>query len=309
MVASRGSGRAGGRRSSPRWACSPPRSSAPVRRRERAWPGAACAGPPVVRPASVGTWFRLDPVARWVGQPGRRSAWSSGPARRSADGLALDRRSRSPPVRSMAPSWSARTTGRAPAVAARCRAALRMVARPRSATSSVARRSTRPGHDVYRDPGGPDDPSRPRGLAPLPAATARPSASWSRSRPTAGSAARGRPSSSGRRTGRGLAVQSCGEAACRIRLVEPDGGPVPMIADPSLGELVGLGLGSVVVRGACRGRPCPVVAVRIRDRATTVLDPAADGGRHGARIDGRPAWSWPPIDRPASPRDAPTVAG
>jgi hypothetical protein len=88
--------------------------------------------------------------------------------------------------------------------------------------------------------------------------------------------------------GDGLAVQSCGEVACRIRIIEPDAGLAETVADPDLGRLIGFDRDRLVAYGACRGMPCPIVSI---DRATggsTVLDPlggpavvvgAADGSR------------------------------
>ena len=60
-----------------------------------------------------------------------------------------------------------------------------------------------------------------------------------------------------------LAVQSCGETACRTRVLEPAvaDGPVRLIADPALGPLVGLAGARLVSYTACRGLPCPLVSV------------------------------------------------
>jgi hypothetical protein len=75
--------------------------------------------------------------------------------------------------------------------------------------------------------------------------------------------------------GHGLAIQSCGEAACRTRLLSLADGAVRLVADPSLGELVGWSADALIVRGACRGRPCPLVSVRMDDGRHLVLDPDA----------------------------------
>jgi hypothetical protein len=72
-----------------------------------------------------------------------------------------------------------------------------------------------------------------------------------------------------------LAVQSCGESACRTRILDPSSGLVQAVADPDLGALVGLTRDRLVVHAACRGLPCPLVAVALADGNRTVLDPAA----------------------------------
>jgi hypothetical protein len=89
--------------------------------------------------------------------------------------------------------------------------------------------------------------------------------------------------------GSSLAVQTCGEVACRTRLLDPATGHVRLIADPRLGELVGLSPDRLVVRGACRGLPCPIVSVRLRDGGTTILEPAAGKAVWSADASGRPA--------------------
>jgi hypothetical protein len=67
-----------------------------------------------------------------------------------------------------------------------------------------------------------------------------------------------------------LAVGSCGELACRFRVLEPATGRVSTIADPSLGDLVGLAAGRLITHGACRGLPCPLrsVGLAIGDHIT-----------------------------------------
>ena len=77
-------------------------------------------------------------------------------------------------------------------------------------------------------------------------------------------------------TGELLAVQSCGEAACRTRVIDPaDGGSVEAIAEPDLGTLVALDGTTLVTYGACPGLPCPVVAIDLRTRARQTLAEAA----------------------------------
>jgi hypothetical protein len=61
--------------------------------------------------------------------------------------------------------------------------------------------------------------------------------------------------------GRTLIVQTCGEVACRFRLLDEATGERRTVADPSLGELVGFVEQRLVAHGACRGLPCPLLAV------------------------------------------------
>ena len=77
--------------------------------------------------------------------------------------------------------------------------------------------------------------------------------------------------------GAGLAVQSCGEVACRTRVVDtdPGTGPAHLLDDPALGLLVGVAGTRLVTYEACRGLPCPVVAVDIDSGARTPLSDAA----------------------------------
>jgi len=71
-----------------------------------------------------------------------------------------------------------------------------------------------------------------------------------------------------------LVVGSCGETACRYRVV-PDAGRVTTIADPDLGSFVGLAGDKLVVRAACRGLPCPILSVDVRGRGRASLADAA----------------------------------
>ncbi len=57
-----------------------------------------------------------------------------------------------------------------------------------------------------------------------------------------------------------LAIQSCGELACRTRVIAPGGGPIRLLDAPDLGLLVGLDGDRVVTYGSCRGFPCPIVS-------------------------------------------------
>jgi hypothetical protein len=72
-----------------------------------------------------------------------------------------------------------------------------------------------------------------------------------------------------------LAVQSCGDVACRTRILDPAGGPTPMLDAPDLGGLIGLDGDRLVTYGACRGFPCPIVSTALGSGARTVLAPAA----------------------------------
>jgi hypothetical protein len=72
-----------------------------------------------------------------------------------------------------------------------------------------------------------------------------------------------------------LAVQSCGEVACRFRLLDVRSGSTTLVADPSLGSLVGVADGHVVARGACRGLPCPLVGLPRNRGPRVTLDEAA----------------------------------
>ena len=71
-----------------------------------------------------------------------------------------------------------------------------------------------------------------------------------------------------------LVVGSCGETACRYRVV-PETDPVMTIADPSVGSSVGLAGDRLVAREACRGLPCPILSLDVHDRERVVLADAA----------------------------------
>lgn len=72
---------------------------------------------------------------------------------------------------------------------------------------------------------------------------------------------------------RSLVVATCGELACRFRVADRTG-LVRSVDDPDLGALVGMVDGRLVVRGACRGLPCPVLSIDPATDDRTVLDPA-----------------------------------
>jgi hypothetical protein len=73
-----------------------------------------------------------------------------------------------------------------------------------------------------------------------------------------------------------LAVQSCGEAACRTRIILPGGALAATVDAPDLGLLVGFDGDQVVTYAACRGWPCPIVTTDARVGARRVL--ATDAG-------------------------------
>jgi hypothetical protein len=72
-----------------------------------------------------------------------------------------------------------------------------------------------------------------------------------------------------------LVVGSCGEVACRYRLLSADDGAVTTIADPRLGAFVGLAEGHLVVHAACRGMPCPLISVDVVERERHTIHEAA----------------------------------
>ena len=72
-----------------------------------------------------------------------------------------------------------------------------------------------------------------------------------------------------------LAVQSCGDVACRTRIIDPAGGAALMLDAPDLGNVIGLDGDRLVTYAACRGRPCPIVSTDLSTGARVVL---ADAG-------------------------------
>jgi hypothetical protein len=68
-----------------------------------------------------------------------------------------------------------------------------------------------------------------------------------------------------------LAVESCGEVACRLRWLNLATDVGGSMSDPSLGALVGLSQDRLVVRGACRGLPCPIRSVALDDGAVNTI--------------------------------------
>jgi hypothetical protein len=82
-----------------------------------------------------------------------------------------------------------------------------------------------------------------------------------------------------------LAVVSCGEIACRVRLVDLATGVVRGLADPRVGHVVGVVDDRVVAHGACRGLPCPLLSASLDDGSIVTIDTAA--GRATMRTDSR----------------------
>ena len=101
--------------------------------------------------------------------------------------------------------------------------------------------------------------------------------------------------------GERLAIQSCGEVACRTRIIARDGSPAGDVEAPDLGVLVGFAGDRAVTYGACRGWPCPIVSVDVRTGARLTLD--ASGGTGGRRPDvrGRPARARDPAGDGSEP--------
>jgi hypothetical protein len=68
-----------------------------------------------------------------------------------------------------------------------------------------------------------------------------------------------------------LAVQSCGEVACRVRWLDLHTGVGGAVSDPSLGDLIGMTRDRLVAHGVCRGLPCPVRSLRLDDGAVRTI--------------------------------------
>ena len=86
-----------------------------------------------------------------------------------------------------------------------------------------------------------------------------------------------------------LLVESCGEVSCRFRFVDADGGSAQTVADPTLGSVVGLVGDRLVVHGACRGLPCPLLSMDLDTGRSSVLDATAGRAVIGRDELGRPA--------------------
>lgn len=86
--------------------------------------------------------------------------------------------------------------------------------------------------------------------------------------------------------GQVLAVQSCGEMACRTRLVGQAGDAARLLDDPDLGTMIGVADGRLVDYLACAGLPCPIVSVDLRSHARVNLAEDAGVGILAATPDG-----------------------
>ena len=83
-----------------------------------------------------------------------------------------------------------------------------------------------------------------------------------------------------------LVVQSCGQVACRTRLLDVVAGRVTTIDEPDLGDAIGVAGDRLIAYLACRGLPCPVVSVD-PDRGTrTVVTESAGFAALTATRDG-----------------------
>ena len=90
-----------------------------------------------------------------------------------------------------------------------------------------------------------------------------------------------------------LVVGSCGETACRYRLV-PEAAAVVTVADPSLGSLLGLAADRLVTREACRGLPCPIVSLDVYGGGRASLTATAGRAVLGRDAEGRPVVVYEP---------------
>ena len=72
-----------------------------------------------------------------------------------------------------------------------------------------------------------------------------------------------------------VAVQSCGSVACRTRLLDTGSGRADLVDEPDLGPIVGLTRDHLVVFGACRGQPCPLVSIDLTSQRRSLVSGAA----------------------------------
>ncbi len=237
-----------------------------------AWDPPACAGPAAVGAASIGAWFRLDPVIVDGAISGQRltlgRADMSVPWQLEVDAESFA----SGPVGGTVLVGT--DAGRASELSlidlgTGCRwslAAARDVVRNaiispdgRSIVESRVDRRSRADLGIWRRPlvGG----SATRLLPPIDAddrfgPTWRTELGWAADYDT-------------------LVVGSCGEAACRYRMLPASGDAVTTIADPALGAVVGLAKAHLVTHAACRGMPCPLISVDIASGTRTTIHDAA----------------------------------
>jgi hypothetical protein len=83
-----------------------------------------------------------------------------------------------------------------------------------------------------------------------------------------------------------LAVSSCGELACRARVLDPSTGTIRTIAEPDLGMAVGLAGDALVSYAACPGVPCPIVSTELTSGAQVTLTEAGTSAVTVATADG-----------------------
>ncbi|HET8787099.1 MAG TPA: hypothetical protein VFM38_15810 [Candidatus Limnocylindrales bacterium] len=247
------------------------------------WQPPGCSGPPAVGPPGSGTWFRLDPTVVDGTYVGQRLSLGSGSAPERGIDLAAESFAAGPMGGAVlvGSDDGRRTQLSLVDVTGGCAWAIGsstdvvrggiVSSDGRSIVESRVDRRTRADLGVWRRrldgtppvrllaPIGVDDRFGPTWLTDL---------AWGDD-------------------GETLVVASCGEAACRYRLVPPSGGPVLSIADPELGALVGQADDRLVVREACRGLPCPIVSVGVRSGDRAVLADTA-GQAVMARQSGQP---------------------
>jgi hypothetical protein len=75
--------------------------------------------------------------------------------------------------------------------------------------------------------------------------------------------------------GHRLVVESCAEVACRMRLFDPVRATVTTLADPEMGDIVGVSDEQVVAYAACRGMPCALLSMPVSGGPAVTLDAAA----------------------------------
>jgi len=88
--------------------------------------------------------------------------------------------------------------------------------------------------------------------------------------------------------GTSLAVQSCGETACRFRVLSLAGEPLRTVADPRVGDIVGLSGHRLVAHGSCRGLPCPLLVIDLEDGSSMILHAVAGQAALARDADGQP---------------------
>ncbi len=96
-----------------------------------------------------------------------------------------------------------------------------------------------------------------------------------------------------------LAVQSCGEVACRVRWLDLATRTSGLVADPGLGDMIAMTRDRIVAHGACRGLPCSIKSRTFAGGTATTL--IAEAGQavvvHDARGAGRIIYEADPDGR------------